>query len=183
MSQNNVLCWLCAYVRFLSIKLIVFATFWQDLLILFLSYMGLINWNSLQTAIVDNRNASLISAGLVGADPCVDDWGNFLCADVPLNPVSDYDYAAQPLEEATAGGSSTGFAEFASTALQDFLITFEARVLVFFKSPKCFFILSVDLTIRAAPFQMFLAALAHSYVFSYEEFKIDYIPKKTGQRR
>ena len=184
--------------------MIVFATFWQDLLILVLSFWGIINWDSLQKAIVANRNASLISAGIVGGDPCVDAWGNYLCMatavgmDAAVDGSSDvvrerplfisstatrllrskpelwiplvcllllrfaYSKSSTFGEDGAVGGppsipagaSATGFAEFASTALQDFLICFE----------------------------MFLAALAHAYVFSYEEFRVEYLPSTRTRR-
>ncbi len=69
----------------------MFATFWQGLLIMSLSFLGVINWESLQRAIVANRNASLLASAAAAAeaaggvalvdvgDPCVDDWGNYLC--------------------------------------------------------------------------------------------------------
>ena len=35
---------------------------------------------------------------------------------------------------------------------------------------------------RSPPTQMFLAALAHAYVFSYEEFKVEYLPSTRTRR-
>lgn len=82
--------WLLIYTRFMSIKLIVFATFWQDLLILLLSLTGIINWEALQRVMVENRNISLVSSGVVDGNPCVDDWGSYLC--VGLNDLVRSNY-------------------------------------------------------------------------------------------